>query len=334
MKILITGGAGFIGSNFIHFLLENDPSIEIINFDKLTYAGNLDNLKDLEGNPRYRFVQADIGDPRALDKVCPGIELMVNFAAESHVDRSIMDPTAFLTTGVMGMYELLEALRRHHIPRMIHISTDEVFGDVPGGEADEESPLNPSSPYSAAKAASELLARSYVRTHGTPVITTRFSNVYGPYQYPEKIIPLFITNLLENKKVPMYGDGKQVREWIFVEDVCRGLWLVMKEGVVGESYNMGSRTLIANSDTTAKLLAYAGKDETSIEHVPDRPGHDRRYALNSDKMTRVFGWKAEVSFDDGLRRTFDWYRDHAWWWEKIKSGEYQKYYAQQYRALI
>ncbi len=330
MKLLVTGGAGFIGSNFIQWVLANHADVSVVNFDKLTYAGNVSNLQDIAGDPRYTFIRGDICDPGALDQVFPGVDIVVNFAAESHVDRSILDPEAFLRTDVMGTFHMLEAVRRHGAKYFIHISTDEVYGDLETGVASETHPLNPSSPYSAAKAGAELLVRSYMRTYHVPVLLTHFSNVYGPYQYPEKLIPLFITNLIEGKQVPIYGDGNQVREWIYIDDVSRGLWAVITKGEVGESYNIGSGEHVTNLDVTKHLLQLLRKDESVICHVADRAGHDRRYALDSSKIMRELAWRPQVPFSTGIAKTVAWYQDNENWWRQIKSGEYQKYYAAQY----
>jgi dTDP-glucose 4,6-dehydratase len=330
MKLLITGGAGFIGSNFIRWVLASHADVVVVNFDKLTYAGNLANVKDIEHDPRYSFIRGDICDAQALDAVFPGVDVVVNFAAESHVDRSILDPEAFLRTDVMGTFQILEALRRHSTKRFIHISTDEVYGDLETGAASETHPLNPSSPYSAAKAGAELLVRSYMRTYRVPALITHFSNVYGPYQYPEKLIPLFITNLIEGKPVPVYGDGQQVREWIYIDDVSRGLWAVITGGKVGESYNIGSGEHVTNLEVTKQLLQLLKKDDSSITHVADRAGHDRRYALDSSKMMHELAWEPQVTCAQGIAKTVAWYQDNADWWRHIKSGEYQNYYNKQY----
>lgn len=330
MKILITGGAGFIGSNVIRWLLEHQADVSVVNFDKLTYAGNLESLADVALDPRYMFVKGDICNPADLDAVFPGVDVVVNFAAESHVDRSILDPEAFLRTDVMGTFQVLEAVRRHGTRRFVHISTDEVYGDIETGAASETAPINPSSPYSAAKAGAELLVRSYIRTYSVPAIVTHFSNVYGPYQYPEKLIPLFITNLIEGKTVPVYGDGQQVREWIYIDDVSRGLWEVISRGELYESFNIGSGEHVTNLDVTQAILKLLGKDESAIRHVEDRAGHDRRYALDHSKMARVFGWQPQISFVDGIAKTVAWYQDNERWWRNVKSGEYQKYYETQY----
>lgn len=332
MKILVTGGCGFVGSNFIRFQLATHPDVRIVNLDKLTYAGNPANLADVQNDPRYRFVKGDIADAAVVDAILAegGFDAVVNYAAETHVDRSIMDPKAFLTTAVFGTFTLLEAVRKFSIPRFVQISTDEVYGAVMEGESDESSPFEPRSPYSAAKAASDHLASSYWHTYQTPVILTHASNMYGPCHYPEKLIPLFITNLLEGKKVPVYGDGMQVREWLHAEDHARAVDAVLARGVSGESYNVGTGERMPNIEITKTLLALLGKDESSIEHVKDRAGHDRRYALNSDKIRRELGWAPTITFADGLARTVEWYKANEAWWKPIKSGEFQKYYEAQY----
>ncbi|MEK7211338.1 MAG: dTDP-glucose 4,6-dehydratase [Patescibacteria group bacterium] len=330
MKLFITGGAGFIGSNFIRYILANYPDYEIVNFDKLTYCGNLENLKDVENNPRHKFVRGDIVDRAAIDAAIASADAVINFAAETHIDRSILEPEAFLKTNVFGVYNLLEAVRTHNIGRMIQISTDEVYGHVEEGESDEGAPYLPRSPYAASKAAADHLAHAYFVTYGTPVIITHSCNVYGPYQYPEKLIPLFATNLLEGKKIPVYGDGMQIREWIFTADICRALDAVLHRGQIGEVYNIGTGHRAPNIDITKKILTLLEKDEFSIVYVKDRPGHDRRYALNHQKISRELGWEPQISFDDGLRETVFWYKKNEDWWKKIKSGEYLEYYKRQY----
>lgn len=331
MNLLVTGGAGFMGSNFIHYILRQYPDYKIINFDKLTYAGNLENLRDIENDPRYRFVKGDIADKQALEQVVEGVDAIVNFAAETHVDRSILDPEAFLRTDIFGTYNLLEIVKEKKLSRLVQISTDEVYGHVPEGESTEEAPFLPRSPYSASKASGDHFCQAYFVTYGTPVIVTHSCNFYGPYQYPEKIIPLFITNLLEEKKVPVYGDGMQVREWVFTEDYCRAVDLILHQGKVGETYNIGTGFRLPNMDLTKKILSLLGKDSSSIEYVKDRPGHDRRYALSHAKISQNLGWEPQVPFDEGLRRTVEWYKNNHEWWEKIKSGEYLQYYKRQYK---
>ncbi len=332
MKILVTGGCGFIGSNFIRYQLANDPDIQIVNLDKLTYAGNPANLASVEHDPRYRFVKGDIADAAVVDQILSegGFDAVVNYAAETHVDRSIMDPKAFLTTAVFGIYTLLEAVRKHHVPRFVQISTDEVFGAVMEGESGDDAKFEPRSPYSAAKAASDHLVASYWHTYQTPVIITHACNMYGPYHYPEKLFPLFITNLLEGKKVPVYGDGMQVREWLHIDDHARAIDAVMRRGTLGESYNVGTGDRVPNIEVTKKILALCGKDESSIEYVKDRPGHDRRYAISSEKIRAELGWAPQISFDDGLARTVAWFKENEAWWKPIKNGDFQKYYEAQY----
>lgn len=332
MRLFITGGAGFIGSNFIRYILNKYPDYEVINFDKLTYAGNLENLRDVENSPRYKFVRGDICDKTAVLEAVGGCDAIVNFAAETHVDRSIMDDNDFIKTDILGVKNLLEAVRESSIKKMVQISTDEVYGDIPAGVFSKESDgLRPSSPYSASKAGGELLCAAYRRTYGAPVIITRSTNNYGAYQYPEKIIPLFITNLLEGKKVPVYGDGAQVRDWIYVEDNCEALDLILHKGELGEIYNIGANNEpeITNLILTEGIIFACGKDGSSIEYVKDRPGHDRRYAVDTAKI-RALGWRPETSLEDGLTKTIEWYKKNRPWWEKIKSGEYLEYYKKQY----
>ena len=330
MRILVTGGCGFIGSNFIRLTLREHPEDQVINLDKLTYAGNPRNLADLEGDPRYLFIHGDICDPAAVEEAFSrDPELVVNFAAETHVDRSILEPEAFLRTDVFGTFRLLEAARRHGTPRYLQVSTDEVYGSIEEGSFDEDSPLNPSSPYSASKAGADLLVLSYVRTYGTPAMIVRSSNNFGPYQYPEKVIPLFITNLLEGKKVPLYGDGGNVRDWLYVEDNCRAIDTVLRKGEPGRVYNVGGGAEVTNLELTRRLLELLGKDESSIEYVADRPGHDRRYSIASDRV-RGLGWRPSREFPEALARTVEWYRENRDWWEPIKSGEFRSYYEKQY----
>jgi len=330
MRILVTGGCGFIGSNFIRLTLREHPEDQVINLDKLTYAGNPRNLADLEGDPRYLFIHGDICDPAAVEEAFSrDPELVVNFAAETHVDRSILEPEAFLRTDVFGTFRLLEAARRHGTPRYLQVSTDEVYGSIEEGSFDEDSPLNPSSPYSASKAGADLLVLSYVRTYGTPAMIVRSSNNFGPYQYPEKVIPLFITNLLEGKKVPLYGDGGNVRDWLYVEDNCRAIDTVLRKGEPGRVYNVGGGAEVTNLELTRRLLELLGKDESSIEYVADRPGHDRRYSIASDRV-RGLGWRPSREFPEALARTVEWYRENRDWWESIKSGEFRSYYEKQY----
>jgi dTDP-glucose 4,6-dehydratase len=319
MNILVTGGCGFIGSNFIRYLLGKQRSAAIFNLDKLTYAGNPANLRDIESDARYRFIHGDICDPVLVKDLIrrEKISTIIHFAAESHVDRSISDASDFIRTNVLGTFTLLDAALSEHIDRFIHISTDEVYGSTSKGSFRETDPLNPSSPYSSSKASSDLIARSYFVTHGLPVIITRCTNNYGPYQYPEKLIPLFITNLLEGKKIPVYGTGENVRDWIHVLDHCRAIAYVLENGIPGEIYNIGSDNERSNIEITHKILNALCKDESCIEYVKDRPGHDFRYSLDSS-ILKSLGWKPEYSFEQGLQDTVDWYTANEWWWHPLK----------------
>lgn len=333
MKILVTGGAGFIGSAFIRLTLSADASAVIINLDKLTYAGNLENLEPVAENPRYSFVHGDICDSRFVNALVTDArpDAVVHFAAESHVDRSIFSPAPVFETNLRGTFTLLEAARTARIPRFLHISTDEVYGSLaPPLEADESYPLNPSSPYAASKAGSDLLVRSYFTTYRLPAVITRASNNYGPFQFPEKLIPLMISNALEGRSLPVYGDGMQVRDWLHVEDHCRAIRAVLERGREGEIYNIGGSRSLPNIEVVLKILAATGQPASLIQTVADRPGHDRRYALSSEKVERETGWTAQVPFDQGLADTIDWYRDHAAWVRHVKSGEYLTYYARNY----
>ena len=317
MNILVTGGLGFIGSNFIRHILEKYQDYSIVNLDKQTYAGNPDNLKDIEKNPNYSFVRGDICDPVLVDSIMQNVDHVVHFAAESHVDRSIEDASAFVITNVLGTFTLLESARKYKIKRFIHISTDEVYGSRERGSFKEKDRLTPSSPYSSSKAGSDLLAQSYYITHKLPVIITRCTNNFGPYQYPEKLIPLFITNLIENKKVPVYGTGKNVRDWIFVLDHCKAVDFVLHNGVPGEIYNIGGSAERSNIEITNKIIAILGADESMITYVKDRPGHDFRYSLNCTKLHKL-GWAPECGFYDALERTVKWYVANRWWWDRLK----------------
>jgi dTDP-glucose 4,6-dehydratase len=331
MKIFVTGGAGFIGSNFIRHVLVLDGGLQLVNFDKLTYAGNLANLESVSENPRYRFVRGDICDAGAVEPAMKDCDVVVHFAAESHVDRSIYEPAPVIETNVTGTFVLLQVARKLNIKRFVHISTDEVYGDLaPGAFADEDSPLNPSSPYSASKAGSDLLVRSFVRTYGFPAVITRSSNNYGPFQFPEKFLPLMITNALDSKHLPIYGDGKQQRDWIHVEDNCRGVFAVLQKGRIGEVYNIGGSDIVENLVTARRLLQLAGKPETLISYVQDRPGHDRRYALRSEKIESELAWKPKISFEDGLLQTIDWYKSNTKWLASVRAGEYRSYYQKYY----
>ena len=331
MKILITGGAGFMGSNAVKYFLRNYPDVQIVNLDKLTYAGNLENLKDVENNPRYNFIKGDIADEKIVDEAAKDVDVIINYAAETHVDRSILGPKAFITTDVLGTYALLEAAKKYNIKKYIQISTDEVFGSINDGKFTEESPFEPNSPYAASKAGGDHLCRAYFKTYNIPVIVTHSCNFFGPYQYPEKLIPLFITNLLEGKKVPVYGDGQQVREWIFAKDHCRAIDTILQKGVIGEVYNIGAGSEVSNIEITKILLKELGKDESFINYVKDRPGHDRRYAIDSSKL-RALGWQPKTNFENGIKQTVSWYKDNEQWWKRIKSGEYLEYYKKQYQV--
>lgn len=335
MKLLVTGGAGFIGSNFIRYMLKKYPNYKIVNLDKLTYAGNLDNLKDVEDNDNYKFVKGDICDKKLVDKlfIDETFDALVNFAAETHVDRSILEPDAFLKTDIFGTFNLLEAMKKHGTLRGVFISTDEVFGDwVGGGFAKEDDRLEPSSPYSASKAGGDLMVKAYRRTYDLPVMITHGTNNYGPNQYPEKIIPLFVTNLMEDMKVPVYGKGDQIRDWIYVEDHCSGIDTVLHKGELGQSYNIGANNNpeVTNMELTKTIVKLCSKDENSIEYVKDRPGHDIRYAVDTNKL-RKLGWEPKVNFEEGIKKTVAWYQSNTAWWKKIKSGEYLEYYKRQYQ---
>lgn len=318
IKILVTGGAGFIGSNFIRHILINYPESGIINLDKLTYSGNLDNLKDIEKNPRYEFVKGDICDKNTVEKLMEKVDTVINFAAETHVDRSLISAGEFITTNVSGTTTLLEAARKKNIKKFIHISTDEVYGSINEGAFTEEDKLNPSSPYAASKAAADMVALSFFRTHGMPITITRSTNNFGPYNYPEKLIPKMIVNAIMNKELPVYGDGKNVRDWIFVEDNCRAIHLLLEKGKAGEIYNIAGESKIPNIEIVKKILNKLGKSEKLIKFVKDRPGHDFRYSLNCDKLKKL-GWKTSASFDDNLQKTIKWYQANEWWWKRILS---------------
>lgn len=315
-KLLVTGGAGFIGSNFIRHMLAKYPDYHITNLDKLTYCGNLENLKDIEANKNYKFVKGDIADPKAVDKLVKDSNVVINFAAETHVDRSIKDPAGFVRTNVFGTHTLLEAAKAYGTELFVQISTDEVYGSISQGAFTESSPIAPNSPYSAAKAGGDLLARSYYITHGLPVIITRSSNNFGPYQYPEKVIPLFVTNLLEDKKVPLYGDGLNVRDWLFVIDNCEAIDTVMHKGRTGEVYNIGGGNEVTNMELTKTILKLLGKGEEYIERVKDRLGHDKRYALDISKV-KALGWEPRHDFKGALELTVNWYSQNKAWWKRL-----------------
>lgn len=334
MKLLVTGGAGFIGSNFILYWLKNHPDDEVVNFDALTYAGNLENLKEVEENAHYSFVRGNITDESVVTKCMEGVDYVVHFAAESHVDRSIQDPSTFVKTNVLGTQTLLDTAVRLKVGRFHHISTDEVFGALELNSQekfDESTPYDPRSPYSASKAGSDHLVRAYFHTYDLPITITNCSNNYGPYQYPEKLIPLAITNIIEGKKVPVYGDGLYTRDWLFVLDHCRAIELVLGKGKIGETYCVGGMTQdISNLEIVKKILKLMGKDESMIEFVKDRPGHDRRYAIDWTKIKTELGWSPLHDFDNYLAQTVDWFKTHENWWRHVKSGGYQNYYKKQY----
>jgi len=332
MKLLVTGGAGFIGSNFIRYWLKNNPGDGIINLDILTYAGNLENLKDVEKNPDYQFIKGDICDKDLINELIKGIDLVVHFAAETHVDRSITDSADFIRTNVLGTQILLDAAKNNGNVRFHHISTDEVFGALgpTGAKFNEMTPYDPRSPYSASKAAADHLVRAYFHTHRLPITISNCSNNYGPYQFPEKLIPLFITNIIENKKVPVYGEGKNIRDWIYVDDHNAGVEAIIKEGKIGETYCLGGGNEKTNIGITRMILELMGQGEETIEFVPDRKGHDFRYAINCSKAKKELAWSPRTDLKDGLKQTIKWYQDNADWWRKIKSGEYKDYYERQY----
>jgi dTDP-glucose 4,6-dehydratase len=333
VKLLVTGGAGFIGSCFVRMALNEDRAARVVVYDKLTYAGNLDNLAPVENKPGYRFVQADICDPAAAETVIreESPDAIVHFAAESHVDRSIHSPAPVIQTNFNGTFTLLEAARQLNIPRFLHVSTDEVYGSIEEPyDADESYPLRASSPYSASKAGSDLLALSYFTTYKMNVTVTRASNNYGPYQFPEKLIPLMISNALEDRPLPIYGDGQQVRDWLYVEDHCRAIFATLEKGRAGEVYNVGGSCSLPNLEVVKRILKTTGKTESLLTRVTDRPGHDRRYALTNDKLTRETGWEPMMDFNEGLAATIEWYRSNQEWVSRVKSGEYQRFYEQNY----
>lgn len=331
MKLLITGGAGFIGSNFIHYLRRVHPEYDIVNFDKLTYAGNLENLKVLEKEPHYQFVKGDICDRDLVFNLVKDVDAIIHFAAETHVDRSIIGADDFIKTNVLGTLNLLDAAKEYK-KRFHHVSTDEVFGTLgPNDSAfNENTPYNPKNPYSASKAASDHLVRSYIHTHGLQATISNCSNNYGPYQFPEKLIPLFIFKLLNNEKVPVYGDGLQIRDWIHVDDHARGVDMILHRGRIGETYCLGGNCELPNIDLIRGLITLLGQDEESIEYVKDRPGHDRRYAIDFTKIRNELGWEPRIKIDEGLRKTIKWYRENQDWIDRCQSGEYQEYYKNNY----
>jgi dTDP-glucose 4,6-dehydratase len=332
MNVLVTGRCGFIGSNFIWHLLKRQDGYQVTNLDMLTYAGNPANLEDLQGDPRYTFVQGDIGDRTVVEQVLgAGVDAIVHLAAESHVDRSILDATDCVRTNVVGTQVLLEAARQWGVRRFIQVSTDEVYGSLGAiGRFTEESPLAPNSPYAASKAAADLLVRAYVQTYGVPAVITRACNNYGPYQFPEKVIPLFITNALEGQSLPVYGDGQHVREWLFVEDHCEGLERVLRAGRVGQIYNLGGGQECTNLELAHLIVRAVGLSEAAIRLVRDRPAHDRRYALSSAKMATELHWRPRTLLAEGIARTVAWYQQHTIWWQRLKDERYRAYYRQQY----
>jgi len=329
LKLLVTGGSGFIGSNFVRHVLAAHPDDTLVNLDKLTYAGNPANLRDVEADPRYAFVHGDVCDAKLVRDVAHGVDAVVNLAASTHVDRSLMEPDEFLKTDVFGVFTLLEAVKDLRIPRFVHISTDEVYGSVERGSSRESDPLRPTNPYSASKAGGDLLALAYWHTHRVPVLITRSSNNFGSCQYPEKVIPLFITNALEDRPLPLYGDGRNVRDWLYVLDNCAAIDLVLRKGREGEVYNIGGGHEVENIVLTRQILHLLEKPETLIQPVKDRPGHDRRYSLDSKKIHQL-GWAPRHRFGDALAATVAWYREHEAWWRPLKSGEFRAYYEKQY----
>ena len=333
MKILVTGGAGFIGSNFVRYMVKKYPNYQIVNLDLLTYAGNLENLKDVENLPNYKFVKGDIADREFIDKLfdTEKFDYVVNFAAESHVDRSITDPGIFVRTNIQGTQVLLDAAKRINVKKYLQVSTDEVYGTLgKDGYFTEETPLAPNSPYSASKAAADFLVRAYHKTYGLPINITRCSNNYGPFHFPEKLIPLMIINALHDKDLPVYGDGLHVRDWLYVEDHCEAIDVVLHKGIVGEVYNIGGNNEWTNIDIVKTILNILGKPESLIKFVKDRPGHDRRYAIDATKIRTQLGWTPKHTFETGIKETVQWYLENREWWENIISGEYQQYYQQQY----
>lgn len=334
MKLLITGGAGFIGSNFVLYWMKNHPEDHVVNFDKLTYAGNLENLREVENNPNYSFIQGDICDPAQVATAMQGVDIVVHFAAESHVDRSILEPAEFVRTNVLGTQVLLDAAMKNAVKRFHHVSTDEVFGALEVDSHDkfsENTPYAPRSPYAASKAGSDHLVRAYFTTYGLPITITNCSNNFGQYHFPEKLIPLAITNVLEDKKIPIYGDGQQIRDWLHVEDHCRAIDMVLQKGKIGETYLVGGMMdLIPNIEVAKRILKLLGKDESYIEFVKDRPGHDRKYDVDWTKIKNELGWEPQYTFDEWLEKTVEWYKANEEWWKKVKSGDYQSYYQKQY----
>jgi dTDP-glucose 4,6-dehydratase len=327
-RILVTGGAGFIGSNFVRYLLDTYADVQIVNLDKLTYAGNLDNLKDLDVG-RHTFIKGDIADTAAVCEAMQDCDAVVNFAADSHVDRSILGAQDFIATNVIGVYNIVESAKELGLKRVLLVSTDEVYGSIDQGSFKESDTTGPRNPYSASKAGGELIGLSYFHTFGVPVIVTRGSNTYGPYQYPEKVLPLFVTNAIDDEPLPLYGDGKNVRDWLFVLDHCRGIDCALREGEPGEIYNVAGENERENIVLTHKILELVGKGPDLIKPVKDRPGHDRRYSIDASRL-KALGWAPQTVWDEGLALTVQWYQDNEWWWRPIKSGEFREYYERQY----
>lgn len=329
-RILVTGGAGFIGSNFVRHQLDAYPGIHIVNLDKLTYAGNLDNLKGIDES-RYTFIQGDIADAETVEKALDGCDAVVNFAAETHVDRSILGASEFIETDVRGVYNIVEAAKKKGNTRVLLVSTDEVYGSNLTGSSKETDPVVPRNPYSASKAAGEFIGLSYFHTFGVPVIVTRGSNTYGPCQYPEKVLPLFVTNAIDDEPLPLYGDGKNIRDWLYVDDHCSGIDTALRKGVPGEIYNIAGGNERENIALTKRILELTGKGDGLIKPVADRPGHDRRYSIDASKL-RTLGWEPKTGWDEGMDLTVTWYRENEWWWRKIKTGEFLEYYKKQYEG--
>ncbi len=327
-RIMVTGGAGFIGSGYVRYVLDAYPDLHVVNFDKLTYAGNRDNVKDVDPE-RHTFVRGDVADADAVYDAMTGCDAVVNFAAETHVDRSIMGASEFIDTDVRGVHNIVEAARRHGTERVLLVSTDEVYGSIAEGAFRETDPVAPRNPYSASKAGGELMGMAFYHTFGVPVIITRGSNTYGPYQYPEKVMPLFITNAIDDEPLPLYGDGRNVRDWLYVDDHCRGIDCALRHGAPGEVYNIAGGNERENIALTKQILELTGKGDDLIKPVKDRPGHDRRYALNADKL-KALGWAPQVGWEEGVAHTVQWYKDNEWWWRPIKSGEFRAYYERQY----
>lgn len=338
MRLLVTGGAGFIGSHFVNYWINHHPEDDVINIDKLTYAGNLENLKGVINNPHYQFVKGDISDMALIEKVMQGVDTVVHFAAETHVDRSIMDPWPFIQSNLVGTYTLLEIAKKYNVKRFHHISTDEVFGTLDLDDTkkfDEETKYNPRSPYSATKAGSDHLVRAYYHTYGLPITISNCSNNFGPAMYPEKLIPLAITNVIEGKKIPVHGDGKNERDWLYVEDHISAIELILEKGKIGQTYLVGGmKSGMSNLDTVKKIIELMGADESLIQLVPDRAGNDRKYDIDWSKIHDELGWEPKYNFEEALKKTIDWYRQNEEWWKKIKSGEFQEYYLKQFGEHI